>query len=422
MTANDTKRTMQVPPGVLDGIRVFDLTLAVVGPWATKLLAQLGADVVKVCAPEGELLNFVPPFMAGEQSSVFLDTNLNKRLVALDLKDDVDRSAAWALVDVSDVFVENMRPGAADRLGFSYEALAARNPRLIYASASAYGRVGPMATQAGVDPLVQAFSGFASLNGPEGTSGEMNRYLVNIDITTGSMLVEAILQALIARERTGRGQRIELEMLGASLALQSTSLVESLASGNSAKPLGSASATTAPHQVFLCADEVWLAVGVERESQWAGLCSALGALGTSLAADSRYATNPLRLRHRRELAETLAAELRRQPAAAWELLLARTGVPCGRIRRFDELRHHRQASANGWFCELDSPWGHLCVERPPWTFSRAPTAPITIGGFNGQHNAEVLGDLGLGDHPAAAFKPPSGPPLRWTQPPDAAAE
>ena len=116
---------------ILDGIRVFDLTLAVVGPWATKLLAQLGADVVKVGAPDGELLNFVPPYMGARQSSVFLDTNLNKRLVALDLHDEADLEAAWRLAETADVFVENMRPGAVDRLGFSYEAVSARNPQKI---------------------------------------------------------------------------------------------------------------------------------------------------------------------------------------------------------------------------------------------------------------------------------------------------
>ncbi|MCC6433857.1 MAG: CoA transferase [Acidimicrobiales bacterium] len=398
---------------ILDGIRVFDLTLAVVGPWATKLLAQLGADVVKVGAPDGELLNFVPPYMGARQSSVFLDTNLNKRLVALDLHDEADLEAAWRLAETADVFVENMRPGAVDRLGFSYEAVSARNPRIVYASACAYGRVGPMATQAGVDPLVQAFSGFASLNGPEGTAGEMNRYLVNIDITTGSMLVEAVLQALIARERTGRGQKIELEMLGASLALQGTRVAESLASGTAARPLGSASAVTAPHEAFRCADDVWLCIGVEFDEQWRALCEGLGAEGTALAGDPRFATNPLRVANRVELAERLSAVLRTEPSVAWEVLLRRRGVPCGRIRRFDELRHHEQAKANGWFHELDTPWGHLCVEGPPWRFSRTPTEPIRLGGANGTHNAEVLAELGLADHPAAAFEADAGRPLRW---------
>lgn len=399
--------------GILDGIRVFDLTLAVVGPWATKLLAQLGADVIKVGAPDGELLNFVPPYLGARQSSVFLDTNLNKRLVALDLHDEADRAAAWALADTADVFVENMRPGAADRLGFSYDAVSARNPRIVYASACAYGRVGPMATQAGVDPLVQAFSGFASLNGPEGTAGEMNRYLVNIDITTGSMLVEAVLQALIARERSGRGQKIELEMLGASLALQGTRVAQSLATGEAGRPLGSASAITAPHEAFRCADDVWLCIGVELEAQWRALCDALGPGGAALAADDRFATNPLRVRHRTALAEALSTLVRTEPAVAWEVLLRRAGVPCGRIRRFDELRHHAQAAANGWFHELDTPWGHLCVEGPPWRFSATPTEPIRLGGANGTHNAEVLTELGLAEHPAASFQADQGRPLRW---------
>ena len=403
--------------GILDGIRVFDLTLAVVGPWAGKLLAQMGADVIKVGDPAGELVNFVPPFMAGDQSSVFLDTNLNKRLVALDLKDPTDLEAAWALLDTCDVFVENMRPGAADKLGFSYEAVSARNPRIVYVSACAYGRVGPMATQAGVDPLVQAFSGFASLNGQEGEPGEMNRYLVNIDITTGSMVVEAVLQALVARERTGKGQKIELEMLAAALALQGTRLVESLATGEAARPLGSASASTAPHQAFRCSDEVWLGVGVENERQWAALCSVLGPDGDSLVTDPRFATNPDRLAHRVELADLLAGLFARRSSRGWELLLVRAGVPCGGTHRFDEFRHHAQAAANGWFHELDTPWGQLCVEGPPWQFSATLTEPVRLAGANGTHNKEVLGELGLDHHPAAGFVPrPPAPPLIWTKP------
>ncbi len=403
--------------GILEGVRVFDLTLAVVGPWAGKLLAQMGADVIKVGDPDGELVNFVPPFMAGDQASVFLDTNLNKRLVALDLKDPTDLEAAWALLDTCDVFVENMRPGAANKLGFSYETVSARNPRIVYVSACAYGRVGPMATQAGVDPLVQAFSGFASLNGQEGESGEMNRYLVNIDITTGSMVVEAVLQALVARERTGKGQKIELEMLAASMALQGTRLVESLATGVAARPLGSASASTAPHQAFLCSDQVWLGVGVETERQWAALCEVLGDDRGALRDDPRFSTNPARLAHRTELAARLGELFATQPSAGWELLLGRAEVPCGRTYRFDELRHHAQTAANGWLHELDTPWGHLCVEGPPWQFSATPTEPVQLAGANGTHNKEVLGELGLDDHPAAGFVPrPPVKPLVWTKP------
>ena len=209
--------------GVLDGIKVFDLTLAVVGPWAGKLLGQLGADVTKIEDPAGELTLYVPPFLQ-RASTVYMDSNLNKSLCPLNLKNDADKAKPWLLLEDSDVFVENMRPGAVERLGFSYDEVAARNPRIIYVSASAYGRVGPMATEAGVDPLVQCFSGWTSVTGPEGSHGEMLRYLVHLDITTGSMIVEAVLQALIARERTGRGQKIEIEMLGASLSAQTSQI------------------------------------------------------------------------------------------------------------------------------------------------------------------------------------------------------
>ena len=190
--------------GVLDGIRVFDLTLAAVGPWASKLLGQLGADVIHVEGPKPELAHNIPPYVRGT-GVLYLAANGGKRHVMLDLKDPADRATALRLVEQCDVFVQNMRPGAVDKLGLSYEAVSAVNPGIVYVSASAYGRVGPMATEAGVDPLVQAFCGWCSVNGAPGSSGEMFRHYAHLDLTTSSMAVEAVLAGLLARERTGSG-------------------------------------------------------------------------------------------------------------------------------------------------------------------------------------------------------------------------
>lgn len=363
-------------PGVLDGIKVFDLTLAVVGPWASKLLGQLGAEVWKVEDPEGELTHYVPPFMAGA-SAVYIDSNLNKTLRPLDLKDDAGRAEAWKLAEQADVFVENMRPGAVDRLGFSYEEVSARNPGIIYVSACAYGRVGPMATQAGVDPLVQAFSGWSSLTGPEGSPGEMVRYLVHLDITTGSMIVEAVLAALIARERTGRGQKIEIEMLGAALSAQTTRLAEYFATGVQPAPLGSASATVVPHQAFRCADGEWLAVGVVEESQWLPFCRAVG-LGEA-AGDARFAINADRVAHRAELVALIEERLAAAPSTWWELQFERAGVPAGRFLRFWDLRHHAQVAANEFMGDIETPFGPLTVEGVPWRLSENPAGPVAYG-------------------------------------------
>jgi len=362
--------------GVLDGIKVFDLTLAVVGPWASKLLGQLGAEVRKIEDPAGELTHLVPPYMQGA-SAIYLSANLNKTLVPLDLKSDADRERAFELIEDSDVFIENMRPGAVERLGMGYDAVSARNPRIVYVSASAYGRVGPMATEAGVDPLVQAFSGFSSITGAPGTEREMLRYLVHLDITTGTNIVEAVLAALVARERTGVGQKIEIEMLCSSLSLQTNRLAEYFATGEQPEPMGSAVPVTVPHQAFRCLDGEWLAVGVETDAQWRRLCDALDR--ADLAADERYATNAGRVAHRDALVGELEACFAAQPSTWWELHCERHDVPAGRFLRWWDLRHHAQVDANGFMVDIDTPYGPMTAEAPPWRFSETPTEPVRIG-------------------------------------------
>src|SRR5438552_13382286 len=172
----------------LDGIRVFDLTVAAVGPWATKLLGGMGADVIKVEAPGGDALSHaVPPRIKGN-SVLYISGNHNKRMIELDLKQEADRAIALRIIEKSDVFVINMRPGAVERLGLGYDVVAKINPRMIYVLASAYGRIGPMETEAGVGPTVRAFCGWCSITGPENGRGEMFRHLAHIDLTTATTI------------------------------------------------------------------------------------------------------------------------------------------------------------------------------------------------------------------------------------------
>lgn len=236
---------------VLDGIRVFDLTIAAVGPWAAKLLGELGAEVIKVEAPQGELAHSIPPPIKGT-AVLYISANFNKRHIVLDLKQERDRAIALKIVQKSDVFLQNMRPGAVERLGLGYDVVSRVNPEIIYVAASAYGRTGPMAQEAGIDPTVQAFSGWCSITGPPGSQGEMFRHYAHLDLSTSTMLVEAVLQGLLVRERTGKGQKIEIDMLSAALSLQTTRLAEFFATGEQPRPMGSAVTTTMPHQAFLC--------------------------------------------------------------------------------------------------------------------------------------------------------------------------
>jgi crotonobetainyl-CoA:carnitine CoA-transferase CaiB-like acyl-CoA transferase len=379
---------------ILDGIRVFDLTIAAVGPWATKLLGAMGADVIKVEAPGGDALSHAVPPRINGSSVLYISANHNKRMIELNLKHESDRAIALALIERSDVFVNNMRPGAVDRLGLGYVAAAHANPRIVYILACAYGRVGPMAQEAGIDPTVQAFSGWCSITGPEHGRGEMFRHLAHIDLTTATVVAQAALQGLLARERTGKGQLIEVEMLRAAMAIQTTRLAEYFATGYPLLPLGSAASTTVPHQAFQCADSKYVAVGVVSEDQWPRLCRALKL--EALIDDSRFLTNRDRVSNRAELVAILAERFGSKPAAWWILRLSHERVPNGPFLDFQELRYHPQALASGGITELDTPhWGHLSIDGLPWQFERTPAGPIRAGGLPGEHAAEILAELGI---------------------------
>lgn len=381
--------------GILDGIRVFDLTLAAVGPWASKLLGEMGADVIKVEAPEGELSHVIPPPIKGT-AVLYISANFNKRHIVLDLKQEGDRAIAFKLIEKSDVFIQNMRPGAVERLGLGYDVVSQVNPKIVYVAASAYGRTGPMAKEAGIDPNLQAFCGWCSVTGQPERQGEMFRHLAHLDITTSTMIVEAVLQALLAREKTGKGQKIEIEMLAAALSLQTTRLAEYFATGEQPRPMGSATTTTAPHQAFLCEDQKYIAVGVVQEEQWPRLCRAVKLEG--LADDPRFATNSRRVENRAQLLPLLEERFRTKPAAWWAIRLTKEQVPNSRIMDYEALRHHPQVIQNEHIVELQTPhWGTLMVDGLPWKFSQAPAGPIRPGGLKGEQTAEVLREFGLID-------------------------
>jgi crotonobetainyl-CoA:carnitine CoA-transferase CaiB-like acyl-CoA transferase len=290
--------------------------------------------------------------------------------------------------------VQNMRPGVVERLGLGYEAVARVNPRMIYVAASAYGRTGPMAGEAGIDPTVQSFCGWSGITGPDHGRGELFRHLAHLDLTTATTITQAVLQALIARERTGRGQLIEIEMLSAALALQTTRLAEFFATGEQPAPSGSAAATTAPHQAFACEDRRWLAIGVEHDGQWPGFCRALKL--EELIADPRFATNALRVANRAALIPIVTGRLLSKPSAWWTIRLNRERVPNGPFLTFDELRNHPQVLANDQIVAIETPhWGRMHVDGLPWRFDRTPAGPLRAGGKPGEHTAAILAELGI---------------------------
>ena len=223
--------------------------------------------------------------------------------------------------------------------------------------------------------------------------------MAHIDLTTATTITQAVLEALIARERTGKGQRIEIEMLTAAMALQTTRLAEYFATGAQPEPLGSASSTTAPHQAFECADKRFVAIGVERDEQWPAFCRAMKL--PELIADPRFASNPMRVCNRAALVEILEERFKSKPAAWWMIRLTNEKVPNGPVMSFDQLRYHPQVCHNEHIVEIDTPhWGHLNVDGLPWKFSRTPAGPIRAGGKPGEHTAQVLAELGISHHSA----------------------
>lgn len=380
-------------PGPLEGIRVFDLTIYMVGPWAAVQLGALGADVIHIEQPNVDpstLSASVPPRINGT-SIGFITWNMNKRGLFLDLKSQEDRATAYELMKTCDVFMINMRTGTADRLGLGYEAVSAINPQIVYCSITGFGESGPMATRPGADGQMQYFSGFWSTNGAKGGEREIYRHFTQMDGSTGNYAAQAILMGLLARKRTGRGQRIEVSMLRATTALQTARMGEYLATGDLAKPLGSASFATAPDEAFFCEDSQWIGVSATNDRDWKALCKVLRC--EELIDDPRFASNLDRVQNREELSGLLAPLFEAKPQYHWMMQLTRAGVPCGYPMRFDQLRYHPQVTENDYIIDTDtSAWGHVYTGGPPWHFSSTPAQWIGTA-LPGEHTGDILDEI-----------------------------
>jgi formyl-CoA transferase/CoA:oxalate CoA-transferase len=378
----------------LSGIRVVDLTRILAGPYCTQALADAGADVLKIEEPGkgDDTRGWGPPFVRGE-STYFLSVNRGKRSLTLNLKHDEGRRILRRLVDEADVLVENFRPGTLDRLGFSWEAVHARNPRLVYASVSGYGPDGPWGGRPGYDAVAQGEGGMMSITGtPEGPPTRVGASVA--DVLAGMNAFQGILLALARRQKTGEGAQVDVSLLESVLALLAYHNAAYLLAGEVPVRLGNRHPSLAPYETFEAADG-HLIVAVGNDALWRSFCGV--AERPDLAAAPEFQTNALRVRNYEALRARLAPLLRSRPAADWLSGLEKAGVPCGRVRSVAEALDSEQVAARGLL---------LDVEHPTLGRGRYVGSPIHLEGAGrgsrrppprlGEHTGEVLAErLGL---------------------------
>ena len=390
--------------GPLSGIRVFDLTLAMVGPWASMQLGAMGADVIHIEQPDQRPGAFMVPPTINGTSIGYISWNMNKRGMTIDLKSPEGRANAYELLKTCDVFLMNMRPDVAARLGVDYETVAQINPRIVYCTVTGWGQTGPMRELPGADGQVQYFTGGSDANGAEGESGEIYRHSTQFDSTTGNYACMSILMALVGRKKTGKGQRIDISMLKATTAMQTPRIAEYLTSKQSPTRLGNKAQSTAPDRAFPTADRRELGVSATSEEEWQALCKAIGHL--EFLEDPRFATNTDRVDHRDELYAALDPIFASMPLDYWVLELNKVGVPNGRAMRWDEIRHNDQVLENNYIGPVETKdWGKVWTSMGPWHFSNTPTRWFRTPAI-GEHNDEILEEIEA--HRAGQSSQPAG--------------
>lgn len=379
------------PQRALEGLRVLDFSHALAGPYCTLLLADCGAEIYKLEAPQGGELarGWGPPFEGGE-ASFFLGLNRGKRGISIDLKHPEGIELCRKLADRMDVLVENFRPGTMDRLGLGYAALRARNPRLIYCSISGYGQNGLSRDEAAMDLIVECSSGFLSITGTEAGEQVRSGYAV-ADINAGLFAVIGILMALQHRHRTGAGQYIDVSMFDAMISAMSSNYMSYLGSGRVPQPMGSGFPTVVPYRVFHGSDRVF-SIAVGSEKLWAAFCLAIGH--PELQRHPDYADNAARIRNRHALEQTLEAIFRLRTAQDWIASLGTAGIPCSLVRNFEEVRNHPQSAGREMFPWIPHPrGGSYRATGSPIKMSETAGKPSTGAPLLGQDTHATLSDL-----------------------------
>lgn len=382
----------------LDGLTVVDFTQIGAGPTCTMLLADMGARVIKIEPPQGELGRGLGPGWIGGDAALYQAFNRNKLGVSLDLKRPAAVDVARRLIAQADILVESMRPGVMARLGLGFKDLAREHPSLIYCSVSAYGQTGPYADRAGVDGIVQADSGLISLIGLEGV-GPCKVQAPVVDVMTGYVAAMAVLAKLAQRGRDGQGGHLDVNLLNAALALQQSSLTSYFADEKLPERVGSAAPYSAPNQAFQTSDG-WVMVAAYMPDRWTRLCQLLEL--PDLAEDPRFATSPLRVANRAAMVHLLTEVFVTRSTDEWLALLRGADILCARVADYDDVARHPQAQSNGMWASVAHP-EHGTIRMPGFPVNSAENnaRPHRAAPSCGQDTDAVLRAAGLGEEDIA---------------------
>ena len=389
--------------GPLSGLKVVDLTHVMAGPTCTLMLADMGAEVIKIeKTPKGDDTRYSVPPKIGDEAASFLMMNRNKRGIVLDLKSKGGAAVLRRLIAKADVLVENYGPGVMERLGFGYEALHKEFPGLIYCSLSGFGRTGPYRDRKGFDLVAQAMSGIMSFTGerPDGPPVKCGAPLS--DITAGILAALGILAAYTNKLKTGEGQWVETSLFEAALVQTYWQSAIALATGVAPKAMGSAHPLNAPYQAFEASDG-WIVVGGANQKNWLLMLEAMDA--STLAADPRFASGADRMAHLKELEIELSKRFRGKPAQYWLDALDSRGVPCGPVMNMLEALTDPQTLSRDMVVEVEhSTLGPVKTIGTPLKFSSTPGKVRSGAPVYGEHTREVLREYGFNDQEIAAFE------------------
>jgi crotonobetainyl-CoA:carnitine CoA-transferase CaiB-like acyl-CoA transferase len=387
------RKTNRNTTGPLSGVRVLEITQIMSGPTCGLLLADLGADVIKIEKTQGgdDARGYRDPQVGGV-SGPFMMMNRNKRGLALDLKSEQGRALLLRMVKQADVLVENFRGGTMDKLGLGYEVLKAQNPGLIYCAITGYGRSGPYADKGGFDLIAQGFAGLMSITGEPGRPPVKSGSAVS-DMNAGILAALGILAAYIHKLKTGKGQVVDTSLSDAALQQTYWHAAVWFATQRSPQPTGSAHLLTAPYQAFEASDG-WINIGGANQTNWERICDVLGH--PDWKTDARFATNRDRMAHLDELVDLMNAVVRTRTRAEWQAAFDAAGVPAGPVHTIGEALSHPQTLARGMVVDLVHPQaGPTRAIGCPIHFSASPERTSTPAPLLGQHTREVLQAFGL---------------------------